>query len=357
MNDNQKIWLAVTSMVLGIFSLLFVCCFWYVTVLTSIISITLACISITTKKAGTGMAVAGLTTSVISLVTTAIIILTGLSIFSLFSSFGDDSDSYDKSYSSSADNYDDSDEKCLVATKCWFDTDYAGKDAIVVQFEWTNIKNKSANFAFSIDINAYQNGIELDNATGCDSVDSGNSYKDVLPNATITITEAYILDDTSNVNIIAKKFILGDEILNETINLDIDVLPAQASTEETSVENTTNNDEATESNNDSNNGLSTEQIKNAIENGDYSLVTPEFKETMDSYEAFYNNYFDFMEKYNSDDADVFGMLNDYLKMLDDLDKWTSKIDSINVDELSPADSAYFFLITLRIEKRIIEIAL
>ena len=31
-------------------------------------------------------------------------------------------------------------------------------------------------------------------------------------------------------------------------------------------------------------------IKEAIENGDYSLVTPEFKASMDEYEAFYDEY-------------------------------------------------------------------
>ena len=59
----------------------------------------------------------------------------------------------------------------------------------------------------------------------------------------------------------------------------------------------------------------TDEIKNMIENGDYSLVTPEFKETMDSYEAFCDDYVQFMKDYQSGDMDFTKMLENYKKML------------------------------------------
>lgn len=101
------------------------------------------------------------------------------------------------------------------------------------------------------------------------------------------------------------------------------------------------------------NEVSIFDIKEAVENGDYSLVTPEFKETMDAYEAFYDEYIEFMDKYNSGEGDMVGMLNDYTEMLAKLDEWSKKIDAIDETTLTPADSAYFVLVTLRVEKKLL----
>lgn len=95
-------------------------------------------------------------------------------------------------------------------------------------------------------------------------------------------------------------------------------------------------------------------IKKSVENGDYSLVTPEFKQVMDGYEAFYDDYIEFMNKYTSGKYDMMNMLGDYLLMLDKLDKWTKKIDEIDESTLTPADSAYYFIVTMRIEKKLID---
>lgn len=101
--------------------------------------------------------------------------------------------------------------------------------------------------------------------------------------------------------------------------------------------------------------VSPSDIKESVENGDYSLVTPEFKETMDAYEAFYDEYIEFMNKYKSGEVDVIGMLNDYSEMLTKLDEWTKRMDAIDESTLTPADSAYYLLVTLRVEKKLLEI--
>lgn len=104
---------------------------------------------------------------------------------------------------------------------------------------------------------------------------------------------------------------------------------------------------------DTKSDLSADDIKKKVKDGDYSLVTPEFKETMDSYEAFYDEYIEFMNKYNSDGADIMSMLNDYMDMIDKLNEWSEKIDAIDESALSPADDAYYLLVTLRIEKKLV----
>ena len=99
--------------------------------------------------------------------------------------------------------------------------------------------------------------------------------------------------------------------------------------------------------------LSLQDMKDMIANGDYSLVTPEFKEFMDSYEAFCDNYLAFMQKYNSGEGDMMSMLNDYTTMITDMQEWTEKIDAIDEQTLSPADDAYYLLVTLRVEQKLI----
>lgn len=91
----------------------------------------------------------------------------------------------------------------------------------------------------------------------------------------------------------------------------------------------------------------------AVQNGDYSLVNPDFKATMDEYEAFYDGYINFMKTYNATD-DVAALMTSYLDWMSRLATWSEKIDAIDEDSLSAADDAYFLLVTLRIEKKSLE---
>lgn len=99
--------------------------------------------------------------------------------------------------------------------------------------------------------------------------------------------------------------------------------------------------------------LSAQDIKDMITNGDYSLVTPEFKQLMDSYESFYDDYLAFMKKYTAGEGDIMAMMNDYMTMMSDMEEWSKKIDAIDEKTLSPADDAYYLLVTLRIEKKLL----
>ena len=96
-----------------------------------------------------------------------------------------------------------------------------------------------------------------------------------------------------------------------------------------------------------------DEIRKSVNDGDYSLVTPEFKELMDSYEAFYDKYIEFMNNYNSGEGDIMQMMSDYTDMMAQMDEWSRKIDEIDESTLSPADDAYFLLVTLRIEQKLL----
>lgn len=111
-------------------------------------------------------------------------------------------------------------------------------------------------------------------------------------------------------------------------------------------------DSLAESKADTDSEVSFFDVKKAVENGDYSLVTPEFKKMMDEYEAFYDDYIAFMRRYLSGQFNFMEMLDDYSYMLEKMDEWSALIDSIDESELSPADDAYFLLVTLRIEQKL-----
>ena len=86
-----------------------------------------------------------------------------------------------------------------------------------------------------------------------------------------------------------------------------------------------------------------------------SGVTPEFKESMDSYEAFFNEYCEFM-KAMSDDPTNFNYLLEYTDMLTQYADTMEKLDAIDEKELSPADDAYYIEVMARIEIKLLEAA-
>ena len=86
-------------------------------------------------------------------------------------------------------------------------------------------------------------------------------------------------------------------------------------------------------------------------------VTPEFKEMMDSYEAFMNQYCDFMVKYADatslgDSATLLAMTADYASLVQQELDWASKIDGIDESTLSPADDAYYLEVQGRVLKKL-----
>lgn len=93
------------------------------------------------------------------------------------------------------------------------------------------------------------------------------------------------------------------------------------------------------------------------ENGDSDTgeVDPKFKETMDSYEAFFDEYVEFMKKY-SESNDVMSMLTDYTNYLSKYADVMKKLNSIDKSKLSAADAAYYTEVSARISKKLLEVA-
>jgi len=78
-------------------------------------------------------------------------------------------------------------------------------------------------------------------------------------------------------------------------------------------------------------------------------VDPNLKEFLDSYEAFMNQYCDFMEKYDSSNAT---MVVEYGKLLKEYAEFTKKFESYDPKTMSIADSTYYLEVNSRVIKRL-----
>lgn len=65
--EKKNIGFAVASMVLGICSLVFCCCLWFLSIPCAIVGVCLAGMSLRQNRGGKGMAVAGLVTSIVAI--------------------------------------------------------------------------------------------------------------------------------------------------------------------------------------------------------------------------------------------------------------------------------------------------
>lgn len=81
----------------------------------------------------------------------------------------------------------------------------------------------------------------------------------------------------------------------------------------------------------------------------------DFRATMDAYEAFINDYCDFMETYNSDSANAVSMLADYTTMMANYAEMSEQIEAIDTDTLSADDLAYYTEVMARVAQRLAEI--
>lgn len=85
-----------------------------------------------------------------------------------------------------------------------------------------------------------------------------------------------------------------------------------------------------------------------------SDVTPSFKEAMDSYETFFNEYVNFMKKYSTS-ASSLGMLTDYMSFMARYAEMIAKMETMDDGNLSAADSAYYLEVTARIYMKLTEV--
>ena len=81
----------------------------------------------------------------------------------------------------------------------------------------------------------------------------------------------------------------------------------------------------------------------------------DFKEAMDSYEAFMNEYCDFMEKYSKSPTDA-SLMADYMSYMSKYDDFIKKFDQWGGEDLNDAEFAYYMEVQTRAYERLAEAA-
>lgn len=84
-------------------------------------------------------------------------------------------------------------------------------------------------------------------------------------------------------------------------------------------------------------------------------IRPEFKEAMDSYEAFYTEYCEFMKEYNENPTDL-TLLAKYADMLVKAEEMNEAFEAWNEDELSNEELKYYLDVNNRVMKMLVDVA-
>lgn len=82
-------------------------------------------------------------------------------------------------------------------------------------------------------------------------------------------------------------------------------------------------------------------------------VSPEFKQYMDSYEAFFDEYLAFMASMDGEE-DGLGVLLRYAEMMERYAEVMDSLDAIDEEELSTADEIYYLEVLSRINRKLLE---
>ena len=95
--------------------------------------------------------------------------------------------------------------------------------------------------------------------------------------------------------------------------------------------------------------------KEAQEGESTDDLDPEFKEMMDSYEAFFDEYIAFMEKYKENPTDM-SLLSELSDMLTKEAEMLKEMEGLDQSEMSAAELAYYLEVTGRIYEKLGKVA-
>ena len=103
--------------------------------------------------------------------------------------------------------------------------------------------------------------------------------------------------------------------------------------------------------------LENENLTEIIEENDNSDgIRPEFKEAMDSYEAFFDEYVAFMERYaEADTTEMLSLLSDYTKYMTEYAEAMESLSELEDQEMSVDEAIYYMEVTSRITEKLWEI--
>lgn len=108
----------------------------------------------------------------------------------------------------------------------------------------------------------------------------------------------------------------------------------------------------------SHNDANSKDAENGEANSNKELVDgmrPEFKEAMDSYEAFYDEYCDIIKKYAENPSDM-KILTDYTDMLTKAAEMAEKFDAWENSDMNSAELKYYLDVNNRVTQKLLDVA-
>lgn len=84
-------------------------------------------------------------------------------------------------------------------------------------------------------------------------------------------------------------------------------------------------------------------------------MRPSFKEALDSYEDFFDEYCEIVEKYNANPSDL-SLLEDYTDYLNKYSETMSKMEALDDGNMNDAETKYYIEVTGRITEKLLEAA-
>ena len=86
-----------------------------------------------------------------------------------------------------------------------------------------------------------------------------------------------------------------------------------------------------------------------------NTIRPEVKEAIDAYEAFIDEYCEFMKKYSESDGTDLSILSDYLTFMSKLEDYSDKMDAME-DDLTDAEYWYYIEVLNRCNEKMLKAA-
>ena len=88
---------------------------------------------------------------------------------------------------------------------------------------------------------------------------------------------------------------------------------------------------------------------------DSAVLSPEFKKTMDDYEAWFDHYCEVMKKYQENPSDL-ELMSEVTDLLSEETTMLEQMEKMDQSDMNTAELAYYIEVTARIEKKLLEVA-
>ena len=99
--------------------------------------------------------------------------------------------------------------------------DYEDNDALLVHYDFTNNSEETTSAGVALILKAFQNGVQLETAIVTDVEGVDNTLKEIRPGASIDVTEAFELTDTTTVELELTELIsFSDEMITASYDFE-----------------------------------------------------------------------------------------------------------------------------------------